>query len=90
MKGYPKHVATKQDFKNLLAMKEHKKQALADLKTIHDLDDAKMSRATTLIDEKDPEAGWNTETIDNPLPVWKQKGFTSRAAVATMITKAGA
>ncbi len=90
MKGYPNHVATKQDFINLLAMKEHKKQAIADLKAIHDLDDAKATRATTLIDEKDPEKGYNTEILNNPLPVWKQKGFTSRKAVATMITKAGA
>ncbi len=90
MRGYPKHIATKQDFINLLAMPEHKAHALADLKAIHDLDDAKATRATTLIDENDPEKGFNTETIDNPLPVWKQKGFTSRKAVAAMITKAGA
>jgi hypothetical protein len=89
MRGYPKHIATKQDFENLLAMPEHKDQALADLKAICLLGDDKAMRATKLIDPENPEKGSETEEIDNPLPVWKQKGFTSRADVADLITANG-
>ena len=85
MKGYPKFVAVKQDFVNLLDMPEFKEQALADLQAIYDLQDDKATRATTLIDESDPEKGYNTEEIDNPNPVWKQKGFASRAEVLELI-----
>ena len=90
MKGYPHRVATVQDFENLLAMKEHRAQAIADLKAIRDTKDAKITRATTLIDENDPEKGFNTELITNPMPLWKQKGFKSRTAVTSMISKAEA
>jgi len=87
MKGYPRRIATVQDFKNLLAMEEYKAQAIADLKALYAIDDAKITRATTLIDENDPEKGWNTEIIDNPLPRWKQIGFKSRKAVKDLIIK---
>ena len=30
-----------------------------------------------------------TEEIDNPMPLWKQKGFESREAVAALVTKNG-
>ena len=90
MKGYPNHIATKEDFLNLLAMPEHAEQAITDLKAIRDIDDAKATRATTPIDEKDPEKGYNTEQITNPLPVWKQKGFSSRAEVTNLIKKSEA
>lgn len=89
MKGYPKRIATKQDFLNLLRMKELKAQAIEDLKKIYNLDDGKAVRATTLIDPADPEKGYNTEIIDNPMPLWKQKGFASRQEVADLITRNG-
>ena len=85
MKGYPKFVATKQDFINLLNMPEYREQALADLQAIYDLQDDKATRATTLIDESDPEKGYNTEEIENPNPVWKQKGFESRQDIMGLI-----
>ena len=90
MKGYPNRVATKEDFLNLLAMPEHKAHAIADLKAIRDIDDAKVTKATTLIDPEDPEKGYNTELITNPLPIWKQKGFSSRAEVTELIEKSEA
>lgn len=89
MKGYPKRIAIKQDFLNLLGMKEFKAQALDDLQAIYNLDDSKATRATTLIDPADPKSGYNTEIIDNPMPMWKQKGFASRQAVADLITENG-
>lgn len=89
MKGYPKQIATKQDFLNLLKEKEFKTQAIDDLKAIYNLDDSKAVRATTPIDPDDPEKGYNTEIVDNPMPMWKQKGFASRQEVADLITKNG-
>mgnify|MGYP000976215602 CR=1 FL=1 len=89
MKGYPKFIATKQDFINLLGMAEFKDQALADLKAVYELNDDKATRATTPIDPEDPQGGWNTEEIDNPMPVWKQKGFSSRDEVAELIIDNG-
>ena len=89
MKGYPKTITTKQDFLNLLSTKEFKAQAIEDLKKIYNLDDSKAVRATTLIDPDDPEKGYNTEIIDNPMPMWKQKGFASRQDVADLITENG-
>lgn len=154
MRGYPKHVATKQDFLNLLAMPEYKARALADLEYIRDLNDytttvAIRQRCTELftiatesagldtgavnedlkakleaylgsvlpapritqksatnwelalvpmerldlVDDHgtvrayraDSEDEWETEVIDNPMPLWKQKGFVSREEVAALI-----
>jgi hypothetical protein len=85
MKGYPKFVATKQDFINLLKEPEYKTSALSDLQAIYDLDDSKMTRATTPIDPNNPQSGWNTVEIDNPMPQWKVKGFESRESVMTLI-----
>jgi len=81
MKGYPKHIATKQDFINLLADPYFKARAIADLKSIRDLEDDKATR--TLSINEDGTAV--TDEIDNPLPLWKIKGFSSRAEVAALI-----
>lgn len=84
MNGFPKVVATKQDFINLLKLNEYKEQVIKKLQEIYDMDDSKATRATTLIDPENPEGGWNTEIIDNPMPMWKQKGFISRESVAEL------
>ncbi len=89
MRGYPKHINCVQDFNNLLADKALKARTLAELQEIYNKDDSKTLRATTLIDPEDPKSDWNTEEIDNPMPLWKQKGFESREAVAELITKNG-
>jgi threonyl-tRNA synthetase len=84
MKGYPKYIATKQDFINLLADPGYIVQALEDLKLIRDLDDDKASR-TISINEETGEA--TTEEIDNPMPLWKVKGFSSRQEVEDLISE---
>ncbi len=89
MKGYPKRIACKQDFINLLEDEEFKECALSDLSAIYNCDDSKATRATTLIDPDDSEKGYNTEIIDNPMPMWKQKGFKTRQAVADLIIENG-
>ena len=87
MKGFPKYIATIQDFINLLSDDNFKTEAKKKLQEIYDMDDSKATKATTLIDPDDPEGDWNTEEIDNPMPGWKQKGFTSRQAVAELIAR---
>lgn len=82
MKGYPKFAATKQDFINLLTTPEYKAQALADLRIIRDMDDDKALRVVSM-DETTGEA--TTEEIDNPMPLWKVKGFSSRVEVSELI-----
>ena len=89
MRGYPKYVNCVQDFNNLLADKDLKARTLSELQKIYTTDDSKALRATTLIDPSDPNSDWNTEEIDNPMPLWKQKGFESREAVAELIAKNG-
>jgi hypothetical protein len=89
MRGYPKFIATKQDFINLLADPEHKDQALTDLQEIYNRPDDKILTTTTKKDPDDPMSDWNTAEIDNPMPMWKQKGFESRQEVADLITANG-
>jgi hypothetical protein len=83
MNGYPKYINCKQDYINLLAEPEFKAQALEDLKAIRDLDDDKALRVVSM-NEETGEA--TTEEIDNPMPLWKVKGFDSRQDVADLIT----
>ena len=82
MKGYPKYINCKQDYLNLLAEPEFKAQALDDLRAIRDLDDDKALRVISM-DEETGEA--TTEEIDNPMPLWRVKGFESRQDVADLI-----
>ena len=89
MRGYPKHINCVQDFNNLLADKALKARTLVELQKIYTKDDSKALRATTLVDPEDPKSDWNTEEIDNPMPVWMAKGFESREAVGELITKNG-
>lgn len=82
MKGYPKHIASKQDFINLLADKEYRERAIADLRIIAEADDDKAMRTISINEETGEEV---TEEIDNPMPLWKVKGFKSRKEVAKLI-----
>lgn len=82
MKGYPKHIATKQDFDNLLAMPEHKAKALKDMKKLQAVDDAKVIRVVSGSEE---DKNLITEEIDNPNPAWKQKGFKDKKALDDLI-----
>jgi len=86
MKGYPKHIATKQDFLNLLDTAEFRARAVDDLAAIRDTDDDTATR-TIAIDEATGEA--QTETIENPMPLWKIKGFASRQEVIDLIGEYG-
>ena len=89
MRGYPKHIGTKKDFENLLAMPEHRDRALKDLATIRDIADDKVQETVSMT--KDKETGLETavkKEIDNPMPAYKIKGFKTRQEVADLISAA--
>lgn len=65
----------KQDFENLLSDKIFKEAALEQLQTLQDFDDRTATRATKPVNPDDPNSEWETEEIENPLPLHKQKGF---------------
>ena len=83
MRGYPKHIATKQDFDNLLAMPEYKDKALKDMKKIQAVDDAKVIRVVSGSIETEDLV---TEEIDNPNPAWKQAGFETKKVLDDLVT----
>ena len=85
MKGYPKHIATKQDFINLLEIEEFKERAITDLQAIYETPDEKALR---VVSGSEDEGNLITEEIDNPMPHWKIKGFTNRQEIAVIIEKA--
>ena len=88
MKGYPKFIATKQDFKNLLAMPQFRAQALKDLQKIYDTNDDEVDVCTTIQNPEAPkeEQVWNTKKQPAPRPLWKQKGFKSRKDLGDLVT----
>ena len=82
MKGYPRLIATKQDFINLLAEPEFKAQALADLQAVYDLQDDTLERVVSYdTDDKGQMINVVTEAVAATMPRWKRMGFESRAAV---------
>ena len=89
MRGYPKIILRKQDYLNLLSISEHRAQALADLEQLYANDDTLILTTTTQIDPKDSESDWNQEMLPNPAPLWQQKGFKGRKALAKIIIENG-
>jgi hypothetical protein len=85
MRGYPKYFATKQDYLNVLEIPAYRERCLAELRAILDLKDDSLLVATTPTDPDDPSSEWNTETISNPNPLWKQKGFSARNEVRRLV-----
>lgn len=82
MKGYPRVIATKQDFINLLAEPEFKERALVDLKAVYDLQDDTMERVKSYdTDESGKMISVVMETVPASLPKWKRMGFATRDEV---------
>ena len=89
MRGYPKFVATKKDYENLMAMPKYKDQAIKELSAIRDLDDDKaIEVVSSTKDEKTGKETVVTKEIDNAMPAYKIKGFKSRQEVADLISAA--
>lgn len=78
MIGYPKVIAVKQDFINLLEMSEYKTQTLIDLQKLYDINDDTARRS---IDEN------SYIEIANPNPLFKQKGFNTRQEIIDLINQ---
>jgi len=82
MRGYPKHIATKQDFINLLTTDEFRQQALRDLIRIAKVQDDK---ATVVVSGSEETGDLVTKEIPNPMPLWKIKGFDSKEDLIKLI-----
>ena len=85
MRGYPQHVNTIADFKLLLSIPEFWQRATDDLNLILNTDDDQATLATELIHPDKPHGPWKTKTIDNPYPLFKQKGFSSKQEIHNLI-----
>ena len=84
MRGFPKKVATKQDFLNLLSMPQFRKQARDKLKKIWQTKDDKI---TAVVSGSEEEGNLVTEEIPDPNSLWKQKGFKNRKEVGNLYKK---
>lgn len=84
MRGFPKHIATRQDFENLLSMEEYKEEALEKLEELQDFDDRTVTRAIKPLNPDDPNSEWETEEIENPNPQHNQKGFSKWREIVTL------
>jgi hypothetical protein len=88
MNGYPKVVATVQDYKNLLADPNYQAQALQELQNlVFNFDDRGVNQPTTSINPNDPNSDYNTVEVVNPYPVHRQKGFTNWYALVALYAK---
>lgn len=86
MRGYPKHVATKQDYINLLNMQEHRMRALADLNKLKQYDEnTAIVKQVIILGDVAKDQPDTTKNIPTPLPLWKQKGFKSLIEVDELI-----
>ena len=86
MRGYPKFIATKKDFANLMAMPEYKDQAAKELAAIRDLDDDKAIQVVSSTTDEQGKETVITKEIDNALPVYKIKGFKSRQEISDLLS----
>ncbi len=80
MINYPRHVATKQDYVNLLSIPEYKEQALKDLQTIVNFADTAVRKSVG----SDPNIEQYIE-ITNPNSLYIQKGFGTRQEIIDLI-----
>lgn len=84
MRGYPKHLNTKQDIDNLRndhpEFKEQLRQDLIRIETEPD----EVDEAYELIDPKDEKKGYKTRKIPNPNPKWKVLGFKNKGELTSL------
>lgn len=81
MVGYPKRIATKEDFLHLLADPRFRARAREDLAALVAVDDDLVEAVISMDDEGVPT---ETKMIANPLPGWKRMGFESRDEVLSL------
>ena len=85
MRGYPKHINTKQDLDNLLTIPEFKGKALADMKRLQAkaVAEAKVIRVVSGSEE---EGNLITEEIDNPSPTYIKMGFKDKKELDDLVS----
>jgi len=88
MQGYPKFIATRQDYENLLKIPEFAGRAKTDLTALALINTEKVTRAVRPVDANKPDGNWVTEEIDNPSPIWKRKGFETTKEVSVLTNTA--
>jgi len=87
MRGYPKFVATKKDYENLMAVPEYKDQAMKELSAILDLNDDKaIEVVSSTKDEVTGKETVVTKEIDNAMPAYKTKGFKTRQEISDLLS----
>jgi hypothetical protein len=90
MKGYPRVIATRTDFENLLADPDFQARALVDLKAVVDLDDDTVERVVSYDqDEAGKMINIVKETVPAPMPKWRHMGFESREAALDLYLQNG-
>jgi len=82
MKDFPKTLAVKQDYLNLLNIPEFKEKTLKLLKKLYLIEDDKVTICNNIENNK-------TAIIDNPSPMWKIKGFDSKEEIKKLIIDNG-
>lgn len=75
MRGFPRVIATVQDFENLLGDKDMKQEAIRKLEELMDFDDRTVTVALKPKNKDDPDGEWKTIKIRNPHPIHRQRGF---------------
>ena len=84
MKGFPRVIRTKQDWINCLEDASLKKTALDKLQNIYDTEDDYVVRVVSGSEEtKDLK----TEKIENPMPLYKMRGFGTKQELKDLIDK---
>ena len=82
MKGFPKNIATKQDFINLLAMPEYREMAEKELRVLQGMSDDTVEKVvSSKTDAKGNMTDVVTETIPNSSPMYKRMGFESKEEI---------
>lgn len=87
MRGLPKHFNNPKDYENTIRIYPHlKEQVLEHLRAIADAGDDK---AIGVVSGSEETGDLATEEIENPMPLWKQKGFVSREDLRDLIGQHG-
>ena len=84
--AWPEWIGTKQDLVNLMSIPQHRERALKELQTIYNTDDAK---AVQVLSGSEESKDLVTKEIDNPKPLYKRYGFTSKDEVGQLLSKEG-
>jgi hypothetical protein len=85
MKGYPKHINTKQDLDNLLAMPKFKGRALADVKRLQAQAVAE-AKVIQVVSGSEETKDLVTKEINNPSLRWKALGFKDKKQLDDLVT----